>query len=79
MGSTKGIALDYTKQGIRCNCICPGWVDMPIDRAHAEMMGGIDKIYAEIDRFQPIGRPGEPSEIANLALFLASDEEMTAQ
>jgi NAD(P)-dependent dehydrogenase (short-subunit alcohol dehydrogenase family) len=71
---TKGIALDYAKQGIRCNCICPGWVDTPINYAHAEMMGGLAKIYAEIDRFQPIGRPGEPSEIANLALFLASDE-----
>jgi dihydroanticapsin dehydrogenase len=71
---TKGIALDYAKQGIRCNCICPGWVDTPINYAHAEMIGGLDKIYAEIDRFQPIGRPGQPSEIANLALFLASDE-----
>ncbi len=71
---TKGIALDYAKQGIRCNCICPGWVDTPINYAHAEMMGGLEKIYASIDGFQPIGRPGEPSEIANLALFLASDE-----
>jgi NAD(P)-dependent dehydrogenase (short-subunit alcohol dehydrogenase family) len=71
---TKGIALDYAKQGIRCNCICPGWVDTPINYAHAEMMGGLAKIYASIDQFQPIGRPGEPSEIANLALFLASDE-----
>ena len=71
---TKGIALDYAKQGIRCNCICPGWVDTPINYAHAEMLGGLDKIYASIDDFQPIGRPGEPREIANLALFLASDE-----
>jgi NAD(P)-dependent dehydrogenase (short-subunit alcohol dehydrogenase family) len=71
---TKGIALDYAKQGIRCNCICPGWVDTPINYAHAEMMGGLEKIYASIDQFQPIGRPGEPHEIANLALFLASDE-----
>jgi NAD(P)-dependent dehydrogenase (short-subunit alcohol dehydrogenase family) len=71
---TKSIALDYAKRGIRCNCICPGWVDTPINYAHAEMMGGLDKIYASIDQFQPIGRPGEPREIANLALFLASDE-----
>ena len=71
---TKGIALDYAKLGIRCNAICPGWVDTPINYAHAEMMGGLDKIYKEIGNFQPIGRPGEPIEIAHLALFLASDE-----
>ncbi len=71
---TKGVALDYAKQKIRCNAICPGWVDTPINHAHAEMMGGLDKIYANIDSFQPIGRPGEPREIAHLALFLASDE-----
>jgi NAD(P)-dependent dehydrogenase (short-subunit alcohol dehydrogenase family) len=71
---TKGIALDYAKQGIRCNCICPGWVDTPINYAHAEMLGGLEKVYASIDSFQPIGRPGEPREIAHLALFLASDE-----
>ncbi len=71
---TKGIALDYAKQGIRCNCICPGWVDTPINYAHAELLGGLDQIYESIDDFQPIGRPGEPREIAHLALFLASDE-----
>jgi NAD(P)-dependent dehydrogenase (short-subunit alcohol dehydrogenase family) len=71
---SKGIALDYVKQGIRCNAIAPGWVDTPINYAHAEMLGGLDKVYASIDDFQPIGRPGEPREIANCALFLASDE-----
>jgi NAD(P)-dependent dehydrogenase (short-subunit alcohol dehydrogenase family) len=71
---TRGIALDYAARGIRCNCICPGWVDTPINYAHADMMGGLEKIYANIGQFQPIGRPGEPREIAHLALFLASDE-----
>ncbi|MEO0396882.1 MAG: SDR family oxidoreductase, partial [Cyanobacteria bacterium P01_A01_bin.137] len=71
---TRGIALDYAKQGIRCNCICPGWVDTPINYAHADLLGGIEKLYGSIDSFQPIGRPGEPREIAHLALFLASDE-----
>ncbi|TMK80758.1 MAG: SDR family oxidoreductase [Actinobacteria bacterium] len=71
---SKGIALDYVKQGIRCNAIAPGWVDTPINYAHAELLGGLDKVYATIDSFQPIGRPGEPREIANVALFLASDE-----
>jgi dihydroanticapsin dehydrogenase len=71
---TKGVALDYAKQGIRCNVICPGWVDTPINYAHAEMLGGLDHVYETIDTFQPIGRPGEPREIANVVLFLASDE-----
>ncbi len=71
---TKGVALDYAKRGIRCNVVCPGWVDTPINYAHAEMMGGLQKVYDTIDSFQPIGRPGQPSEIANVVLFLASDE-----
>jgi len=71
---SKGIALDYAKQGIRCNAIAPGWVDTPVNYAHAEMLGGLERVYADIDSFQPIGRPGEPREIANVALFLASDE-----
>ncbi|HEX8121513.1 MAG TPA: SDR family oxidoreductase [Solirubrobacteraceae bacterium] len=71
---SRGIALDYAKQGIRCNVLCPGWVDTPINHAHAEMLGGLQHVYATIDSFQPIGRPGEPAEIANVALFLASDE-----
>jgi NAD(P)-dependent dehydrogenase (short-subunit alcohol dehydrogenase family) len=71
---SKGIALDYAKQAIRCNAIAPGWVDTPINYAHAEMLGGLREVYATIDSFQPIGRPGEPREIANVALFLASDE-----
>ncbi len=71
---SKSIALDYAKQGIRCNCLCPGWVDTPVNYAHAEMLGGLEQVYATIDSFQPIGRPGEPREIANVVLFLASDE-----
>jgi dihydroanticapsin dehydrogenase len=71
---TRGIALDYAKQGIRCNAICPGWVDTPINYAHAELLGGIDHVYSTISTFQPIGRPGTSREIANLVLFLASDE-----
>lgn len=71
---TRGIALDYAKTGIRCNAICPGWVDTPINYAHADLLGGIDHVYSTISSFQPIGRPGTPREIANLVLFLASDE-----
>jgi dihydroanticapsin dehydrogenase len=71
---TRGIALDYAKTGVRCNAICPGWVDTPINHAHAKMLGGLDHVYKTIDSFQPIGRPGTSREIANVVLFLASDE-----
>ena len=37
---SRGIALDYADRGIRCNAVCPGWVDTPINHAHAEMLGG---------------------------------------
>ena len=57
---SKGIALDYAKKGIRCNAIAPGWVDTPVNYAHAEMLGGLQHVYDTIDSFQPIGRPGEP-------------------
>lgn len=71
---TKGIALDYASTGIRCNAICPGWVDTPINHAHAAMLGGLESVYASIDSFQPIGRPGDPAEIASVVAFLASDD-----
>jgi NAD(P)-dependent dehydrogenase (short-subunit alcohol dehydrogenase family) len=71
---SRGIALDYAKQGVRCNVVCPGWVDTPINYAHADMLGGLQQVYDTIDSFQPIGRPGEPEEIANVIAFLASDE-----
>jgi dihydroanticapsin dehydrogenase len=84
VGFTKGVALDLAKQGIRCNAICPGWVDTQINYAHAKMLAGqqpdadigpvIAGVYDTIDSFQPVGRPLETREIAHMALFLASDE-----
>ena len=73
VGFTKGVALDLAKQGIRCNAICPGWVDTQINYAHAKMLAGAQHVYDTIDSFQPVGRPAT-REIAHVALFLASDE-----
>jgi len=71
---TKQVALDYARQNIRVNCICPGWVDTPINDPHAAMMGGVEKVLEGIADWQPMGRQGQPREIARVAVFLASDD-----
>jgi meso-butanediol dehydrogenase / (S,S)-butanediol dehydrogenase / diacetyl reductase len=69
---TKSVALDYAARGIRCNCICPGFVDTAINGPHFDRLAelGLDE---DLPAFQPIGRPIEPSEIGEVAAFLISD------
>lgn len=69
---TKAMALDCAPS-IRVNCICPGWVDTTFNDAHAELYGGREKVLEGLGNVQIIGRPIQPEEIANVALFLASD------
>jgi 2-keto-3-deoxy-L-fuconate dehydrogenase len=79
VGLTKAVAADFIRKGVRCNAICPGTIESPsLDQRIATLakQAGepLDKVrQAFIDR-QPIGRIGKAEEVANLALFLASDE-----
>jgi len=70
---TKCAALEYGGQGIRANCICPGWVDTPLNYEFMEMLGGREKVMSEIPAEQPLGA-GTPEQVAAVAVFLASDE-----
>jgi 2-keto-3-deoxy-L-fuconate dehydrogenase len=74
IGLTKSVAVDYIRQGIRCNAICPGTIQTPSldDRINA-FADPVEARKNFIAR-QPIGRLGTAEEIANLVLFLASDE-----
>jgi 2-keto-3-deoxy-L-fuconate dehydrogenase len=74
IGLTKAVAMDFVGCGIRCNAICPGTVETPSldDRMRAQ--GDYEAARKAFVARQPMGRLGTASEIANLALFLASDE-----
>jgi NAD(P)-dependent dehydrogenase (short-subunit alcohol dehydrogenase family) len=74
IGLTKEIAVSYSEQGIRCNAICPGWVDTDMNRRLAEELGGLDKLTPLIKQQQPLGRMATVREVAYAVLFLASDE-----
>ena len=73
---TYSIAKDYVADNIRCNCISPGRVHTPfVDGYLAENYPGKEKeMFKKLSKTQPIGRMGKPEEIANLALFLCSNE-----
>ena len=73
---TRSIAVDYMKRGIRCNCICPARVHTPfVDGYLAKNYPGREaEMMKTLSEYQPIGRMGRPDEIAQLALYLCSDE-----
>jgi 2-keto-3-deoxy-L-fuconate dehydrogenase len=74
IGLTKSIAADYVTTGVRCNAICPGTVDTPSLHQRLEATGDYAASLRAFISRQPMGRLGTPSEIAALALYLASDE-----
>lgn len=78
VGLTKAIALDFIRQGIRCNAICPGTIQSPsLDDRIAELgkaMGSVEKAREAFIARQPLGRLGTAEEVAALVVYLGSDE-----
>ena len=73
LGITRSIALDYADRNIRANCVCPGTIDTPMVRWSAELSGAPEKLLDVCRRMHPLGRIGNPVEVANAIAFLASD------
>jgi 2-keto-3-deoxy-L-fuconate dehydrogenase len=74
IGLTKSVAIDYVRRGIRCNAICPGTVDTPSLQGRVGAAADPEQARKDFIARQPMGRLGTAEEIADLALFLASDE-----
>jgi NAD(P)-dependent dehydrogenase (short-subunit alcohol dehydrogenase family) len=70
---TKNMAIDYARKGVRVNAVCPGFIDTPLLRGIFSMEQ-VAHIREEVREAHQLGRFGEPVEIANACLFLASEE-----
>lgn len=67
------IAVDYARHGIRCNALCPGFVDTAFNAGFEAQMGGRKGLEAYVASQIPMGRWGSPDEVAESILYLASD------
>ena len=74
IGLTKSIAADFVQHGIRCNAICPGTVQSPSLDERLAATGDVEAARAAFTSRQPMGRIGKAEEVAQLAVYLASDE-----
>jgi NAD(P)-dependent dehydrogenase (short-subunit alcohol dehydrogenase family) len=68
---SKNIAIDYGRMGIRCNAICPGFIDTPLLRS---VMDPMPDFRADVERQVKLGRLGSAEEVAGTACFLAGDD-----
>ncbi len=73
-GLTRAIAVDLGPRGVRCNAIAPGWIDTPLNASYVDAHPDRDAVIAELAKLHPVGRVGDPADVADVAVWLASDE-----
>lgn len=73
MGLSRSIALDFARDNIRVNCICPGSIDTPLLRVAAAATSSPERATQSFGQMHAMGRIGQPEEVARAIAFLASD------
>jgi NAD(P)-dependent dehydrogenase (short-subunit alcohol dehydrogenase family) len=71
---SKAMAIDHGRQGIRVNCICPGYIDAGLAWEYFEAQPNPAEARASAGKLHALGRVGQPEEVGRLAVFLASDD-----
>jgi NAD(P)-dependent dehydrogenase (short-subunit alcohol dehydrogenase family) len=74
IGLTKAMAIDHGNEGIRVNCICPGYIDAGLAEGYFQSKPDPVKARAEAAKLHALWRIGKPEEVARVAVFLASDD-----
>jgi NAD(P)-dependent dehydrogenase (short-subunit alcohol dehydrogenase family) len=74
IGLTKAMAIDHGHEGIRVNCICPGYIDAGLAEGYFQSQPDPAKAREEAGKLHALWRIGKPEEVARVAVFLASDE-----
>jgi NAD(P)-dependent dehydrogenase (short-subunit alcohol dehydrogenase family) len=74
IGLTKAMAIDHGNEGIRVNCICPGYIDAGLAEGYFQSQPDPAKARAEAGRLHALWRIGKPEEVGRVAVFLASDD-----
>ncbi len=71
---TKAVAIDHGRDGVRCNCICPGYIDAGLAEAYFLSQPNPDAARQAAGGLHALGRVGRPEEVARAAVFLASSD-----
>jgi NAD(P)-dependent dehydrogenase (short-subunit alcohol dehydrogenase family) len=74
IGLTRSIAIDYSRDGIRVNCVAPGTVDTPMMKYAASLDPDPESVYETCRNMHPLGRIATPEEVAEVVAFLASEK-----
>ena len=74
IGLTKAMAIDHGREGIRVNCVCPGYIDAGLANSYFEAQPNPAAARAAAGGLHALGRIGQPAEVARLVVFLASDD-----